>query len=71
VITARLARRIERAIRAWLVVVGLALPGCAPKLDPREYGEVIHELPKLPGAEEPYPLPELDEPTEKANAATK
>lgn len=41
----------------------LLLPatGCSPRLDPETYGEVVHTLPVVPGAEEPYPLPELTE----------
>jgi hypothetical protein len=43
-------------------MLGLAaLPGCGPPtLDSQEYGEVLTKLPEIPGAEKPYPLPELD-----------
>ncbi len=41
---------------------GLAVAGCAPKLDPQEYGQVVSELPKVQGADKPYRLPQLDEP---------
>lgn len=55
---------------ATLLLTCLALPsaGCSPRLDPETYGEVVHTLPEVPGAEEPFPLPELTqgEPPETA-----
>lgn len=55
-------------------LAGICLPavgtlGCAPKLDPQEYGEVITELPYVPGVEKPYPLPELEESADKGKDA--
>lgn len=45
-----------------------ALPGCGPPpLDSEQYGEILTKLPEIPGAEKPYPLPELELP---ANPAT-
>jgi hypothetical protein len=52
------------------VAAALVSPGCTRKLDPRQYGEVIHEVPKFRGTEKPYPMPQLDEPagsTEKGS----
>ena len=40
--------------------------GCQPKLDPDKYGEVITELPHVPGIEKPYPLPEFEESPDNA-----
>ena len=55
---------------ATLLLACLTLPsaGCSPRLDPETYGEVVHTLPEVPGAEEPFPLPELTqgEPPETA-----
>jgi hypothetical protein len=39
-----------------LCLVSLGLLGCQPKFDPKEYGEVITELPRVPGVEKPYLL---------------
>ena len=53
---------MHRAVLAGILVAGcLICAGCAPKLDPREYGEVIYQLPKIKGADAPYPLPELED----------
>lgn len=38
-------------------------PGCAPRIPPEELGEVMKELPALPGTDQPYPLPELEPPS--------
>jgi hypothetical protein len=48
---------------AALALAGLLLvsPGCTPRLDPETYGEVVHTLPVVERAEEPFPLPELIE----------
>jgi hypothetical protein len=43
------------------VVVCLAVPvatGCGPAVPASELGETIFEVPKVPGAESQYPLPE-------------
>jgi hypothetical protein len=52
-----------------VALIGLAaLPGCGPPpLDSEQYGEILTKLPEIPGAEKPYPLPELELP---ANPAT-
>lgn len=39
----------------------LTASGCEKRLDPAEYGQVIYELPKIEGADQPFPLPKLDE----------
>lgn len=47
------------ALGCWLS----AVVGCGgPRLSDKEIGQPIYELPKLPGADEPYPMPELDNP---------
>jgi hypothetical protein len=40
-----------------LMAAGLA---CGPKVSPEQMGEVVFEVPDIPGTEEPYPLPELE-----------
>lgn len=42
---------------AVLLVVPLAT-GCGPAVPASELGQTVFEVPKVPGAEEPYPLPE-------------
>jgi len=46
---------------AVLLVVPLAV-GCGPAIPSEELGDVVFEVPKVPGAEEPYPLPESKAP---------
>ena len=48
-------------------LVSLVEGGCRPQLDPEQYGEVLSGLPRVPGAEKPYPLPEIDESADKTN----
>jgi hypothetical protein len=38
------------------------LTGCQKQLDPREYGQVVNQVPTVEGADKPFPLPQLDEP---------
>ena len=41
-----------------LAVLGLAgTVGCQKQPDPKDLGEVIYELPKVPNAQKPYQLP--------------
>jgi hypothetical protein len=50
-----------------ICLLTIATPGCRPPaLDPQEYGEVLTELPYVPGVEKPYVLPELEESSDKA-----
>jgi hypothetical protein len=66
----RRTRPLRAVARAFaLAVVGLLTVGslgCEPKLDPQEYGELVTELPRVPGVEKPYPLPEPLDSTDKA-----
>jgi hypothetical protein len=48
-----------------LFLVSLGLLGCQPKLDPKEYGEVITVLPYVRGVEKPYSLPGPEESPDK------
>jgi hypothetical protein len=69
-ITTLLFRRLQRVCRS-LVLACLFLAGCAPSLDPEEYGQVIYKLPQVEGADQPYPLPELEPPASKSGESTK
>ena len=53
-----------RAIILLLFAAGLT--GCAPTLQPEDLGTVESKVPKLPGAEIPFPMPELEAPAEPA-----
>jgi hypothetical protein len=61
-------RRLK-AVGSLFLAVSLA--GCQPKLDPAEFGEVVHELPTIKGTEKPYPLPQLKESKETEDEAEK
>jgi hypothetical protein len=50
----------------WLATIGLMLAtvgGCGPRLSSPEFGTILHEIPKVPGTDKPYPMPQLDEPS--------
>ena len=53
------------AIAVLLLIGSFAVSGCNKPLDPQQYGQVLYKLPKVEGADEPYPLPELDKPPEE------
>jgi hypothetical protein len=44
----------------------IPLVGCGPKLARQDLGVVQFELPKLPGAKEPYPMPQLGPPLDES-----
>ena len=47
------------------------LPGCNPaKPSAEDLGTVTYEIPKLPGDEKPYAVPELDLPEQKGHKHT-
>jgi hypothetical protein len=52
---------VGRLASFFLVLLAATLAGCEPQLDPEQYGKVIYELPKVEGANLPYPLPQLEE----------
>lgn len=39
----------------------VSLGGCGPRLTPEQLGTIVHGIPKVQGAEVPYPMPRLDE----------
>lgn len=54
-----------------LVVLGCLatlLPGCGPAVSPEESGKVVFTVPDVPGAEEPYALPDIAPPPEVLKA---
>ena len=48
-----------------LLLICAVLPGCEPNLNEQEYGRIIYEVPKVDGANRPYPLPQLEDTQEK------
>jgi hypothetical protein len=45
-----------------LLLFLLAVVGCGPHLSQSELGKVVFEVPKVAGADEPYPMPQLGPP---------
>ncbi len=41
------------------IVLGLFSLGCGPGVSHSDLGTIVYEVPSVPGAEEPYRLPEL------------
>ncbi len=54
-------RWLQRTSFGVLMVLVATGTGCAPQLDPQQYGKTLPEVPRVEGADEPYPLPELEE----------
>jgi hypothetical protein len=49
-------RRIRGFVLAAFAAAVL-MPGCGPGLTEKDLGTIDYQVPKVPGAEEPYPLP--------------
>jgi hypothetical protein len=63
---------IRKACRLLAVVAPLALgalSGCEKRPDPKEYGEIITEVPER--LNRPFPLPQLEEPRDKPKEGAK
>ena len=39
-------------------------PGCNRVSPPEDAGDVVHEVPEVPGADQPYDMPQLEKPSE-------
>lgn len=50
-------RAAFKIIFSLLIVTSAVWTGCEPSVDRDELGEVIFEVPDVPGADEPYKLP--------------
>lgn len=53
------------AVLGWLATIG---PGCGPGASEAELGKTIFAVPDVPGAETPFPLPEVAPPPEVLKA---
>jgi hypothetical protein len=51
--------------RLALAMLLLFLSGCGPELSKGDLGTVVYELPKVAGADKPYPMPRLGPPQDK------
>jgi hypothetical protein len=48
-----------------LAIFAVILGGCGPELSKSDLGTVVFEVPKVAGADKPYPLPKLGPADEK------
>jgi len=37
----------------------IVAPGCGPAVAKSDLGNIVYEVPNVPGADEPYPMPEV------------
>ena len=44
------------------------LAGCGARISPAELGKIDRDIPKLPGTDKPWPMPELDRPATEDSA---
>jgi hypothetical protein len=60
-------------MRFWLYLAifltGISAAGCGAQVSKADLGTVIFELPKIPGVEEPYQMPQLDQPDKGGDEA--
>ncbi len=52
-----------------LVIAIFTLPGCGPSVSQEDLGTLVFDVPKVPGSDEPYPLPVDDTPADAAESA--
>jgi hypothetical protein len=62
---------LQSGATAFLLAWAALLIGCDPPLDPEQYGQIVNDVPQVEGADKPYPLPQLDEPTKTDEPAQK
>ncbi len=51
--------RVLSGLLACCAVLVSAVAGCGPKVAPEDLGQIVFEVPDVPGAEKPYEMPEL------------
>jgi hypothetical protein len=47
---------------AFAIGLGISIVGCGPTVSHSDLGTIVYEVPNIPGAEEPYRLPDLPPP---------
>jgi hypothetical protein len=56
---------LQSAVAGFLLLTSAVLAGCEPKLPEQQFGQIIYDVPKVKGADRPYPLPQIDDAEEK------
>ncbi|MBN1853424.1 MAG: hypothetical protein JW829_11895 [Pirellulales bacterium] len=54
---------------SWALILIASMAGCGPRLSDQELGHIEYRLPEVPGADVPYPLPDLTVIEEKEGAS--
>ncbi len=49
----------------------LGIPGCGPNVSKSDLGTIVYEVPTIPGAEEPYKVPEPSSSSHETKPALK
>lgn len=62
----RVRRRFCTSKLLFIGVVMMGVVGCGPGVERKDLGEVVFKVPEIPGAEKPFPLPQLEAPSEVA-----
>lgn len=59
-----------RTFALWVVLGCLAIivPGCGPAVSEDELGKMVFTVPDVPGADTPYPIPDVAPPPEVLKA---
>ncbi len=61
---------VHRPFSLLLFVLSLGVSGCGPSLKTEDLGTVEMKVPKLPGSDGPYPIPELEPAADSAAEST-
>jgi|GEM_PF-2401690 len=62
-----------RQVLSCALAIGLAtsIVGCGPTVSHSDLGTIVYEVPTIPGAEEPYRLPDLPPPPPGSSARSR
>jgi hypothetical protein len=60
--------RVAWTVLPGLVAMSLGLPGCGPAVSKSELGNVVFTVPDVPGANQPYLLPDINAPPGATNS---
>ncbi|HLA83897.1 MAG TPA: hypothetical protein VJL29_03810 [Thermoguttaceae bacterium] len=56
----RYVSALPRILLGPLLLAWAFLPGCQSRGSDEELGTIVYEVPKVPGSDKPFPIPELD-----------
>jgi hypothetical protein len=62
-----LVMRLRLSLLTILVLALICPTGCGPALSESDLGTPVFEIPKIPGADKPYRMPQLEPTHEKEN----